>query len=368
MTSRNILLSVLAAALLSAPAVAQTQHKGAVFSMTNAAAGNEIVVFERSAHGALTLQTPNVATNGLGTGQALESQGSLALSKNGKWLVAVNAGSNDISIFEVSGLTLTLKDTIASGGTKPVSVAVNSDVLYVLNAGAPNNISGFEISPQGQLTAIPNSTWPLSAAQTAPSQVAWTPGNELLLVTERDTEMLDTFEISSTTNSPVTFEAHPAAGRDPLGVAFRGKHKMFVAESWAGAADKGAVSGYGLRKDEVFELNPSVATTETGTGWIATMGNKPWLYVSNPGSDTITGFRVASTAKMQILNHDGVAATTGNQPTDLATVRGERLLYALNFGDGTISGWTVAADGSLTSTGAATAGLPANKAAGLVAR
>ena len=41
------------------------------------------------------------ATGGLGTGAGLGSQGALAFSDNGRWLFAVNAGSNDISAFAV---------------------------------------------------------------------------------------------------------------------------------------------------------------------------------------------------------------------------------------------------------------------------
>src|SRR5262245_11447245 len=192
MTPRNLFLSAFTATLLAVPAIAQTPPQGHVYAMTNATSANEIVVFDRDAQGKLTMNT-KVATNGKGTGQALESQGSLVMSKNGKWLFAANAGTNDISVFQVSASGLTLTDTLASGGTKPVSIAFDDDVLYVLNAGTPNNISGFTLNQQGQLTAIANSIKPLSAGSTSPGQIAFSPDGGLLVVTEKDTNMVARF-------------------------------------------------------------------------------------------------------------------------------------------------------------------------------
>ena len=44
---------------------------------------------------AALIQTQSVLTSGTGTGAGLGSQGSLALSADGRWLLAVNAGSNE---------------------------------------------------------------------------------------------------------------------------------------------------------------------------------------------------------------------------------------------------------------------------------
>lgn len=68
----------------------------AVYTMTNDPAGNEVVVFDRDNDGMLTM-ADSVATQGLGSGgvfDPLVSQGSLIISDNGRWLIAVNAASN----------------------------------------------------------------------------------------------------------------------------------------------------------------------------------------------------------------------------------------------------------------------------------
>lgn len=368
MTSRSYFLSAITAALLAAPAFAQTTPEGAVYAMSNKASGNEVVVYDRDANGKLTLNT-TVLTNGNGTGQALESQNALLLSRDGKWLFAVNAGSDDVSVFKVSATGLQLTDTLASGGTKPISVAFDEGVLYVLNAGSPNNITGFEVNQQGLLTAIPNSTRPLSAASTNPGQIAFSPDGKLLVVTEKDTNNLDRFTVNATTNVPLTFEAMPATDRTPFALAYRGAHHFFVADANGGLADQGAVTPWGVRQDTLIELKPSAPTTETATCWIVAMPNTKFLYVSNTGSDSITGFKIQGNTKLTRLDANGETAQTGSKPQDLATVRGDRYLYALNGGDGTISSWSVdKTTGRLTSLQPAVSGLPATGAQGLAAR
>jgi hypothetical protein len=110
------------AAALASPALAATAqpvhgHHGfdfggandrAVFVQTDNTGGNEVVAYHRSPSGALT-EAGSYQTGGLGGQLAgsvvdhLASQGSLALDRQAGLLVAVNAGSNTISVFGVRG-------------------------------------------------------------------------------------------------------------------------------------------------------------------------------------------------------------------------------------------------------------------------
>src|SRR6188472_670709 len=83
---------------------------GAVYTLTNSPAGNAVVAYDRAADGTLT-PAGSVPTGGTGTGAGLGSQGALVLSDNGKWLLAVNAGTNTVSLLRVEHDTLTLVDT-----------------------------------------------------------------------------------------------------------------------------------------------------------------------------------------------------------------------------------------------------------------
>lgn len=129
--------------LVAGPAAADDGGQGAVYTLTNRAAGDAVAVFERAADGSLKA-AGEVPTGGLGTGGGLGNQGALALDDGGDFLFAVNAGSNDISVLRTRPGGLTLVDRVASGGVSPISLTVSGDLLYALNAGsgsAPGSIS-----------------------------------------------------------------------------------------------------------------------------------------------------------------------------------------------------------------------------------
>src|SRR5438552_14178268 len=160
------------AARLAASAAAADGAPGAVYTLMNLTSGNAVAVFARAADGTLTA-AGTVATGGTGTGSGLGSQGALALSDNGRWLFAVNAGSNDVSILRVSPAGLALTDRIPSGGVQPISLSVRGKLLYVLNGGGGGNSAGFALDAHGGATAIPGSTRPLSGTPVGPAQVAF---------------------------------------------------------------------------------------------------------------------------------------------------------------------------------------------------
>src|SRR5207249_2685525 len=133
----------------------------AVYTLTNQVAGNAVAVFTRAADGTLTA-AGTVATGGRGTGSGLGSQGALALSEDGRWVFAVNAGNNEVSILRVSPTGLSLASHFSSGGTQPISLTVHDKLLYILNGGGTRNITGFALDNTGGATAIAGATLPLS--------------------------------------------------------------------------------------------------------------------------------------------------------------------------------------------------------------
>ena len=191
-------IGALALAVVSATPFAQSAGEdgaqdggaGSVYTMTNAVSGNRVVVFDRDGHGGLT-PGGSVATGGLGSGgglDALGSQGSLVLSDNKVWLLAVNAGSNDISVLRVRGSGLEPVQRIASGGVFPTSVTVFHDLVYVLNSGGTPNITGFTLDHSGELSPIAGSTRTLGAGLYA--SVGFDAQGEALVVSYRSANML----------------------------------------------------------------------------------------------------------------------------------------------------------------------------------
>src|SRR5208283_3800278 len=140
---------------------------GQVYTIDNALSGNNVLVFTRWSDGSLT-GPATYSTGGTGTGIAFHSQGAVALSEDEQWLMVVDAGSNQISVFQVKWNTLKLTDVESSHGTTPISVTINDNLVYVLNSGS-GNIAGFWLSKTGMLTYIYGSNKGVTG--TSPEQI-----------------------------------------------------------------------------------------------------------------------------------------------------------------------------------------------------
>ena len=157
--------------------------------------GNQVVAFARASDGTLS-HVGDYATGGQGSGAGLGSQGSVRLSDDGSWLLVVNAGSDEVSVFAVSGASLNLTDTVSSGGDSPISVDVHEDLVYVLNAGSAN-IAGFRLTSSGELAPVRGPIRSLSAPDAAPAQIEFSPDGSSLAVTEKNTNLIVTYGVSA---------------------------------------------------------------------------------------------------------------------------------------------------------------------------
>ena len=112
---------------------------GQVYVNDNTAGANTVAGFDRHADGSLTpISGSPFSTGGAGTGATVPSQGALQISDDGKYLLAVDAGSNEISVLRIShhgALRQIHGGTVHSGGLEPVSIAVQGRLAYVANAG-----------------------------------------------------------------------------------------------------------------------------------------------------------------------------------------------------------------------------------------
>lgn len=323
---------------------------GAVYTMTNSPSGNEVLIFHRSADGSLA-PAGSASTGGLGTGGGLGNQGALALADSGRWLLAVNAGSSELSLFAVTPDGLRLSDRTASGGDRPVSVTVRGRLAYVLNAGVNNNISGFWIEPGGTLMPLPGSQRPLSGDNVGAAEIQFSPDGDFLLVTERLTNRIDTYQVDAAGYAQGP-NVHASSGITPFGFSFGLRNQVFVSEAFGGAADASAVSSYQVESGGLRVISPSAPTTETAACWLAVTKNGRFAYAANAGSGTVTGYRIAPDGRIELLNADGVTAASGPNPVDLAVSGDSRYLYVLNRG-GAIGGFRIEGSGALAPAGQA---------------
>src|SRR5271167_4434639 len=135
---------------------------GHVYVNDNTTVANTVAAFERHQDGSLTaLPGSPFAAGGAGSGKGLASQGALQVTPDGRYLLAVDAGSNEISVLRIgfNGVPQQVGAPVSSGGIDPNSVAVSGNLVYVENAGAGGtNVTGFYLAPWGGLYPLPHST------------------------------------------------------------------------------------------------------------------------------------------------------------------------------------------------------------------
>lgn len=336
-----------------------TRGRAAVYLMSNQAAGNEVLVYDRASDGSLS-PAGAVATGGTGTGGGLGNQGAVTLTDDGRWLLVVNAGSNDVSVFAVRPDGLELTDRTPSGGTQPISVTAHGGLVYVLNAGGDGNIAGFSLGNDGSLTGLAGSVRPLSAAGVGPAQIGFGRGGGVLAVTEKASNTITTYLIGpdGLPSAPI---ANPSAGQTPFGFSFDHRGRLVVSEAFGGAVDASTTSLYEVRADGTLQvLDAAVPTTESAACWIIISQNGRYAYTTNAGSGSLSGYRIGSRGNLTLLDADGRTgvAGPGTTPLDGAISGGGRYLYVLLAGTSEVGVFEVGPDGALTLS-STVGGLPA---------
>ncbi|MDX6706407.1 MAG: hypothetical protein QOF69_2754 [Solirubrobacteraceae bacterium] len=312
---------------------------GALYVMSNQATGNSVTVFARAADGTLT-QGKTFPTGGLGGGSVtdsndpLNSQGSLILSKDHRFLFAVNAGSNDVSVLAVEDDTLIAVDRVASGGTFPVSVTVRDDLLYVLNRSdgtGHSNVTGFTVGADGKLTALGSTQELVGGDGARPAQVSFSPDGTQLVVTERLNNLIDVLPLdhNGRAGAPIKTDSN---GPGPFGFTFAGNDVLIVSQ-----LGNSATSSYRLNNNGTLTvISGSLSTAEQGACWVLT--NNPadprFAYVSNAVSGSITGYRVDQSGTLRRLNADGHSAVTVDlhAALDSAVSEDGQFLYIVTAG------------------------------------
>jgi Lactonase, 7-bladed beta-propeller len=335
----------------------------AVFVQTNRVDGNSIAVYDRAADGTLT-QAGTYPTGGLGgvaVGAAsdhLASQGSLVYDGGHGLLFAVNAGSDSLSVFRVDGDVLTLQEVLPSGGGFPASIAVHDNLLYVLDAGGAGVVQGFRIDGH-QLHPIHDSARSLGLANTdppfflsSPAQVGFTPdGRQLIVTTKGSGSTIDVFAVSADGRLSTAPVRNPSATPAPFAFTFDPSTQRLV----SGEAGTSAVSTYVLGADGTLSDPRSLSDGQVALCWITRV--RGYYYVSNTGSNTVSGYTIGSNGQPALVTPTGIVAATEPGTVDSAAA-GDRFLYVETGIAGTIDEFRVNDDGTLTSIGTVT-GLPA---------
>jgi 6-phosphogluconolactonase len=333
-----------AVSTLSSPSAALADgEKKAVYTITNAASGNAVLAFHRSPNGALTA-AGTFPTGGTGTGAGLGSGHSLVVSRDGRELVVVNAGSHSISAFSVERDGLQLIGTPApSGGTRPTSVTMHDDLVYVMNADS-RSIAGFRLDHNRGLEPIAGSIQPMGAGTSMPSQIQFDRSGRVLIADARGSSTIDTFVVDHRgVAGPARTTPSNAGGPFGFDVDRRG-NILFSATTLGGGLMSGATS-YDVARDGTLTPNGSpVSSGQAAACWLAAAGH--FAYTTNAGSGSIGRFAIAQDGSLSLVGTTVVGA--GSQPLDNAVSHDQDFMYVLLNGRHEIVGYRVGHDGDLT--------------------
>jgi len=357
------------AATTALPAMAGSEYDGfaaqhAVFVMTNDANSNEVIAYERMPNG--TLHSPHkYSTGGRGSGGTVDplgSQGSLTLSDDREFLFATNAGSGTVSVFRVIGSHLVLTDKVASGGSEPNAVAQHGNLVYVMNTAGSSSLVGFHLH-EGKLTPVADSLRFLSANFVNSGSVAFSKDGRYLVVTERATNSIDVFRVRADGRlSAIT--VNPAVGRGTFAAIFSPNGAVIVSETGGPGPNSSTISSYAIQTDnKLLAISPAVPTLGAANCWNAVTPDGRFVYASNAGTSSISGFAIGANGALTALPGTVVGLNpSGATNLDIAISADGAFLYSLNAAGGSVGIFQIEHDGSLTNFGIQ-GGLPA--AAGL---
>jgi 6-phosphogluconolactonase len=318
----GLALTAIAAAPAAASSTSASPVVGHVYVDGNTAGANTVDAFARHADGTLTpLAGSPFAAGGAGTGATIPSAGSTALTGNGRYLLVVDAASNQVSILRVhSDGSLSLVSVSDSGGTDPVSIAIASTERP--------NYTGFRLR-RGHLSPLAGSTVRLPDAS-QPGQVLFNSTGTNLVGVRVASSLIDSFSVGS--NGRLTAAAgspFAAQGPGPFGSSFRPTNpgQLFVSNAHGGA-DNGTVSAFNVTADGTLNSIGSspFPDHQTAPCWVAITPDGTFLFAVNTASGSVSRYRIAADGSLTLLG----SVSLGNVgPLDVSVSPDGRALYVL---------------------------------------
>ncbi|MCW2540098.1 MAG: hypothetical protein JWN95_1823 [Frankiales bacterium] len=282
---------------------------GHTYVNDNVAGANTIAGFDRHANGSLTpIAGSPFAVGGYGLGAGLGSQGAIQASPDRRFLLAVDAGSNQISVLRVGrhGVPRLVGSPVSSGGVEPVSIAINRfGLVYVANVGqGGSNYSGFRLTSHGQLIALPYAKVAVPEGSGV-GDVLFNSTGDRLVGTRDNTSLIDSFTVGldgrlvRAAGSPF-----PAQSLGPIGSQFRPTNpsQLYVSNAHAGAG-LGTVSAFRVnRKGVLTSIGDSpVANGQTAPCWVEISHDGKYLFAVNTGSGNLSSYAISHNGSLSLL-------------------------------------------------------------------
>ena len=346
---------------------------GHVYLDGNTAGANTIAAYNRAPGGALT-PTPGspFAAGGAGLGAGLGSQGAIQSADNGRFVLAVDAGSNQISVLQThsdGSLSPVPGSPVSSGGVEPVSIAVHGNLVYVANdgsaaTGTTANYTGFYLTPFGQLIQLRNSTVNAPGAANDLGDVLFNSTGTRLVGTEVASSLIDSFRVGfggylrAAPGSP-----YAGQGLGAFGSAFRptNPNQLFVSNPHNGTG-LGTVSAFNDSwNGTLSSIGASpFADLQTAPCWVSTTPDGQYLFAVNTGSGTVSTYSIDAAGDLNLLGSTPVNDNGGVGGTDSAVSPDGHNLYINETAAHGVAEMTIGRGGTLTELPSSPVALPAS--------
>ncbi len=331
-----------------------------VYTNDDNPSGNTVSGFSVASNGTLTpVPGSPFATRGTGiVDGALSASNHVTVDNIGNFLFASNTGSNDVSVFSINAgsgtLSLVAGSPFATGGSGGVGISLSStpDGRFLMAAnGGSNNLTVFTIAGNGALTPIGGSPFP---ALSFPEGIKVSPDGKFLAVAEPFSNQVEMFSIAST-GSLTSLGAFPGGSVGELaGVDIN----CAVSLLYGGEYNIGEtiVDGYSIASSGTLTPvpgSPFIPGVGIDSRVVLLSPDDKTLFVSNGGfsafSNTITVFSAASNGSLSLVAGSPFPMNPGApNPLGTATSQDGSLLYVASFFSNSISVFSVASNGALT--------------------
>jgi hypothetical protein len=344
---------------LTLTASAASDVVGHIYVDDNTAGVNTIGAFDRHSDGGLTPMAGSpFAAGGAGSGTIIGSQGALQLSDDGRYLLAVDAGSNQISVLRVlpdGSLHPVGGGPVWSGGVEPISIAVRGSLVYVANegdkaTGTGSNYTGFRLNAGGHLVPLTGSTFDLSSTANPGDILFNSTGTNLIGVevgtTDASTFRIDSFVVGVDGRlTPASGSPFAAQAAGPFGSEFSPTNPghLYVSNAHGGAGN-GSVSA--------FNVTPSGSLSSIGSSpypdgqtapcWVEISHDGNYLFTVNTGSTTISSYNLLADGSLSYSSTAAFKSGAGIRPFDARLDPNGTTLYVVDAAIAKVSAFAVA--------------------------
>jgi 6-phosphogluconolactonase len=308
---------------------------------------NTVAAFDRHADGSLTpVAGSPFAIGGEGTGAGLGSQGAIQLSPNRRFLLAVDAGSNQISVLRITarGIPEPVGEPVSSGGVQPVSIAINRlGLVYVANVGdGGSNYTGFFLTPAGRLIPLPGTTFPVPEGSGV-GDVLFNSTGDRLVGTRDNPSLIDSFTVRLD-GRLVAAPGSPFIGQGlgQIGAEFRPTNpsQLYVSNAHNGPG-LGTVSAFRVSRSGVLSSigDSPVPDGQTAPCWVEISRDGKYLFAINTGSANLSRYAIARDGSLSLIGT--TAFTNGAGAVDARLSPDGRFLFVTGGRGQVVSGFAV---------------------------